>query len=52
MFEHPKGKAPRKRNKRQQPSYAENIIGPCMLLVGYCFVTYHVLARQIGHPPE
>mgnify|MGYP003323830247 CR=1 FL=1 len=40
MFEHPKGKAPRKRNKRQQPSYGENIIGPCMLLVGYCFVTY------------
>ena len=43
MFEHPKGKAPRKRNKRQQPSYGENIIGPCMLLIGYCFVTYHVL---------
>ncbi len=43
MFEHPRGKAPRKRNKRQQPSYGENIIAPCMLLVGYCFATYHVL---------
>ena len=43
MFEHPRGKAPRKRNKRQQPSYGENIIAPCMLLAGYCFATYHVL---------
>ena len=43
MFEHPKGKAPRKRNKHRQSSYGENIIAPCMLMIGYCYVIYHVL---------
>ena len=43
MFEHPRGKAPRKRNKRRQSSYGENIIAPCMLLIGYCYAIYYVL---------